>query len=257
VLAAVFGSQLPAAVPTVWLNSLPEGPAFAAPAIARRGAVVAGPAGAAASVGQVYQVSAVAGSPARYYVLLASGRLARVTETQFELLEFEPGAPRPLPLSPSQVSADLSTTTVSGGGLPGRIPGVAAPSPSAPLCVVYAAAGGGRVLARQVMTGGRMPSGGTPTADPAGVDQVALPAGTGALMGAAPGTGQAGGAISYFLVADGRRFALASTNVAGMLGYTLSQAVLLPAGVLDLIPEGPALNPAAAVRPVPAGGTGG
>jgi hypothetical protein len=39
-----------------------------------------------------------------------------------------------------------------------------------------------------------------------------------------------------------------------MLGYSLSQAAVLPAGVVDLIPSGPALDPAQATRPVPAGG---
>jgi hypothetical protein len=40
-----------------------------------------------------------------------------------------------------------------------------------------------------------------------------------------------------------------------MLGYDLSpEAVLLPASVIDLIPAGPALDPAAAVKPVGSGG---
>lgn len=94
-----------------------------------------------------------------------------------------------------------------------------------------------------------MPPGGTPTGLAAGVGQVALPPGAGALVGVAPG-----GTISYFLVAGGRRYALASTEVAGMLGYSLSQAVLLPAGVVDLIPAGPALDPAQATKTVPPGG---
>jgi hypothetical protein len=63
-----------------------------------------------------------------------------------------------------------------------------------------------------------------------------------------------GRTISYFLVAGGRRYALASTEVAGMLRYQLSQAVLLPAGVVDLIPAGPALDPVQAAKTVPSGG---
>ena len=82
-----------------------------------------------------------------------------------------------------------------------------------------------------------------------------LPPGAGALVGAAPGGGPSGTAISYFLVAGGRRYALASKSVAGMLGYDLSpQAVLLPAGVVDLIPAGPALDPVAAVKPAASSG---
>jgi type VII secretion protein EccB len=253
VLAAIFGSQQLISVPTVWLNALPEGPAFAAPTIPRYGNSVPGISGGTATVGQEYEVNAAAGSPARYYVLLSDGELARITQTQYELLEFQPNAPRPLTLTPSQVLGHLSTT-VLGPGLPSTIPAVVATSASAPLCVVYAAApGGGRTLARRVMVGGRMPSGGIRTSDPTGVGQVVLPPEKGALVGATPGTGQAAGAVSYFLVAGGFRYALASTSVAGMLGYSISQAALLPAGVLDLIPAGPVLSPAAAALPVTSG----
>jgi hypothetical protein len=39
-----------------------------------------------------------------------------------------------------------------------------------------------------------------------------------------------------------------------MLGYELSQhAVLLPASLISLIPQGPALDPAEAVKPVAGG----
>jgi type VII secretion protein EccB len=253
VLTVIFGSQQPTSVPTVWLNALPEGPAFAAPTIPGYGRSVPGVPGGTTTVGQVYEVNAAAGSPARYYVLLSDDRLARITQTQFELLEFQANAPKPVTLTPSEVLGHLSTT-VLGSGLPSTVPAVVATKASAPLCVVYATPpGGGAALARRVTVGGRMPSGGIRTSDPTGVGQVVLPPGRGALVGAAPGTGQAAGAVSYFLVADGRRYALASTNVAGMLGYNISRAVLLPAGVLDLIPEGPVLSPAAAALPVASG----
>ena len=67
------------------------------------------------------------------------------------------------------------------------------------------------------------------------------------------GTSQGGGAISYFLVTGGRKYALSSEEVAGMLGYSLSQAVSLPAGVVDLIPSGPPLDPAQALKPAASG----
>jgi type VII secretion protein EccB len=246
-------SQSPTTVPTVWLDALPQGPAFAPPAIPGHGETVTGPTGIPARVGQVYQVAVAGGT--QYYVLLRSG-LARISQTQDKLLEFEPGAPNKgnqLTLSPSQVTTHSSASAVPGGGLPASIPAAAAPGSSAPWCVVYAGAGGSRTLTPQVQAGGQIPSGATATGIPADVGQVALPPGAGALVGDAPGTGQGSGAISYFLVAEGRRYALASTEVAGMLGYSLSQAVLLPAGVVDLIPAGPALDPAQATRPVPSG----
>jgi type VII secretion protein EccB len=236
-------------VPSVWLNALPQGPAFAPPPIPDQGARVTGPVGPV-RVGQVYQVTVVAGST-QYYVMLRDG-LAPITKTQAVLLNFEPGAPKQATLLPSDVTDHRSASSVPSGGLPATVPAVVAPGSSAPLCVVYA--GGRPALASQVETGGRMPRGGTPTGNAAGVTAVALPAGAGALVGDAPGTGQASGAISYFLVAAGRRYALASKEVAGMLGYDLSQAAVLPAGLVDLIPSGPALDPAQAARPAPAGG---
>jgi type VII secretion protein EccB len=235
-------------VPWVWLNALPQGPPFAPPVISHRGATVTGPGGTPVGVGQVFQVTAVAGT--QYYVMLEGG-LAPITQTQAQLLGFEPGAPARATLSPPEVIGHLSAVRVPGGGLPSSVPVVTAPAPTIPLCVVYS--GEGRSLTRQVEAGGQMPSGGVPTGAPGGVDQVALPPGSGALVGADPGTGPDPGVISYFLVADGRRFALASTRVAGLLGYRLSQAVLVPAGVVDLIPPGPALDPARATRPVPSG----
>jgi type VII secretion protein EccB len=253
-LETLFAARQPIAVPPVWLDALPEGPAFAPPAIAGQGDPLAGPGGSTVLVGQVYEVNAVGGSPPQYYVMLRSG-LARISETQAALLDFEPSAPKPSMLSPSQVTGHLSAVTVPDGGLPSSVPAVAAAGSSAPVCVVYAATGAGRALARQVVLGGQVPSGGTPTPAATDVDRVALPPGAGALVGAAPGAGRAGGAVSYFLVSGGRRYALASQGVAAMLGYDLStQAVLLPAGVLDLVPSGPALNPAEASRPAPPGG---
>lgn len=235
-------------VPWVWLNALPQGPTFAPPPIPHRGETVKGPAGTSVAVGQVFQVTAVAGT--QYYVMLQGG-LAPITQVQAQLLGFEPGAPARITLRPPQVSGHLSAVRVPGGGLPSSIPAIVAPTPTVPLCVVYS--GDSASLTRQVETGGQMPSGGVPTGASGDVDQVALPPGAGALVGADPGTGPDPGVISYFLVADGRRFALASTRVAGLLGYRLSQAVLLPAGVVDLIPSGPALDPAQATRPVPSG----
>jgi type VII secretion protein EccB len=243
-LSALPSSPQPVPVRPVWLDALPQGPNFAPPPIPGQGDLVTGPAGAQVRLGQVYQVSASGGT--RYYVMLRDG-LAQITQTQETLLTFTPDAPPVATLISSQISGHRSAVTVPGGGLPATLPAIATPSPSAPWCVVYN--GAGSQLARQVETGGQVPSGGAPTGTPTDVGQVALPPGAGALVGVAPGH-----TISYFLVAGGRRYALASTEVAAMLGYNLSQAVLLPAGVVHLIPAGPVLDPAQAIRTVPFGG---
>jgi hypothetical protein len=222
-----------------------------------------------AVAGRVYLVPGP-GNGAQYYVLLADG-LAQITQTQARLLEAEPGAPAPGRLTLSQVTGHLSATKITSRGLPGHIPHFAQIGAGATVCVVYSLSGGaGRTTAR-LMTGGRMPAGGLPAApapaasagpaSPAapaapGVSSIVMPPGSGALVGVAPGgAGHQGSAISYFLVAGGRRYALASKGVAGMLGYHLARtSVLLPLSVAGLIPQGPVLDPAAARRPVTAGG---
>jgi len=243
-LSALPASPQPVSVPSVWLAALPQGPNFAPPPVPDQGALVPGPTGVPVHVGQTYQAT-LAGIT-HYYVMLRDG-LAPISQAQVTLLASMPDAPKTVLLANSQVTGHTSASTVPAGGLPATMPAFATPSSSAPWCVVYA--GPGRQLTRQVETGGQVPAGGAPTGIPGDVDQVALPPGKGALVGVGPGH-----PVSYFLVAGGRRYALASTEVAGMLGYNLSQAEPLPAGVVDLIPPGPALDPAQATKTVPPGG---
>ena len=56
-------SRTPVTVPAVWLDALPQGPAFAPPAIPDQGATGDRPGRCPVQVGQVYDVSLVAGSP--------------------------------------------------------------------------------------------------------------------------------------------------------------------------------------------------
>jgi type VII secretion protein EccB len=228
-------------VPLAWLNALPQGPDFAAPQIDGQGTPVTGPGGVPAAVGQVYDQPGGGGAAAQYYVLVASGKLAQISATQAQLLEREPGAPAQRPISPSMATGDLSGTPIPGDGLPASVPALA-PVSSA-LCM-----SDGPGLQRQIISGGTVPAGATPTGNtPAvSVSQVWLPPAHGALVGAAPGQ-DASGVTSYFLVTGATRYALSSQAVAGVLGYNLkSQATVLPAAILDLLPSGPALNPSAA-----------
>ena len=252
-IVALGALQPPVSVPSVWLDAIPQGLAFAAPPLAGADSTVTGPDGTPVRVGQVYLVNAASG--ARFYVMLRSG-LAPISPMQASLLVSEPGASPRVTLAPSQVAGHSSTASVPGGDLPTKVPTVVTPAASAALCMVYSGGGTaatGTALAGQVETGGTLPSGGVATGTAADVGQITLPPGAGALVGADPSTGSDSGVISYFLIADGRRYALASTGVIGMLGYERSQAVLLPAGVVDLIPPGPALDPNLARRTVSPG----
>ena len=289
VAQTLFPAMQVQTVPLAWLDALPQGPDFTAPQIPGQGTVLTGPGGAPATAGQVYGQPSAGGAAAQYYVLLADGKLAQVSATQAQLLEREPGAPAQRPISPSMATGDLSGTPLPAGGLPSTIPALA-PVTSA-LCVRYGPGlqrqiiTGGTVPAGATPTGatpagatpagatpagatpaGATPAGATPAgATPAGatsagatpaaaVSQVWLPPAHGALAGAAPG-GTASGVTSYFLVTGATRYALSSQGVAAVLGYDLkTQATVLPAALLDLLPSGPALSPAAATAaPAPSG----
>jgi type VII secretion protein EccB len=253
-IVALGARQPPVPVRLVWLNAIPQGRAFTAPTIVGAGATVTGPTGAPVKVGQVYLVNATSG--AQFYVMLRSG-LAPISPMQASLLVSEPGASPRATLAQSQVSGHLSSASVPGGSLPADVPSVVTPGAHASLCMVYSGGGTaatGTALTGQVETGGTLPSGGVATGAATGVGQITLPPGGGALVGADPSAASDSGVVSYFLIAGGRRYALASTAVIGMLGYDRSQAVLLPAGVVDLVPPGPALDPTLARKTLPASG---
>jgi type VII secretion protein EccB len=239
----LFPAMQVQAVPVAWLNALPQGPDFAAPLIAGQGTPVTGPGNAEATVGQIFDQSGAGGAVAQYYVLLADGKLAQIDGTQAQLAEREPDAPAPRPISPSVATADLSGTVIPRHGLPATVPTL---SPvTSGLCVTYPPD-----LSPRIVTGAAVPSGVTATGAtaPAALTQVWLPPAHGALIGAAPGPGRAG-VTSYFLVTGATRYALATQSVAAVLGYNLkTQATVLPAALLDLLPSGPPLNPAAATK---------
>jgi hypothetical protein len=98
-----------------------------------------------------------------------------------------------------------------------------------------------------VTSGGTVPADAAATTGQAGVDAIWLPSGHGALVGAVPSVQQPSTVSTWFLVCGAARFALPAPSVAGVLGYNLqASGTVLPASVLDLLPQGPVLDPAAA-----------
>ncbi|TMR96083.1 type VII secretion protein EccB [Nonomuraea basaltis] len=251
--------QAPRRVPASWINAIPAGVDFAAPKIAQRGKKAAGPGGKASRVGQVYKVASVAGASERWYALLADG-LAPINHTQAMLLLLDPDSKiaygrRPvretLVDAASANAMKASTQSPMNNGLPATMPRFRSPGVSAPLCAVYANTAKGST--RAVLTTGskiRIP---TPAAS-AGqekVDQVLLPTGSAVLAGTLPGDGQLSAVQQYSLITDqGKRFRLTSADVIGKLGYEATDVAPVPAHLLRLIPDGPALDPAAARTPV-------
>ncbi len=239
VMQDLFPGAQPAAVPAGWLDALPQGPDFAPPAIPGRGETVTGLNGQQLQVGQVLKQQL----PAQSFVVEASGKLATVSPTLAELLQTVPGVPGPVEITNAAATMNLSGDAIPDGGLPLSPP--MAVSQASTLCAVYGAG-----LQRSLTTGGTVPPGATATAGQAGVSAVWLPPGHGVLAGAAPSVQQPSTVTAWFLVCGSRRYALPSASVAAVLGYDVrSSGAVLPAAVLDLLPEGPVLAPAAATAP--------
>ena len=254
-------SERPRQVPATWLNALPIGPDFRGPRVPGVGKRVRGPDGRASFVGRVYSVPGVTGGDARWYVQLADG-LATLTKTQATLLLQDPASKRAygrnrvraIEVDAARVNATpQSRTSLAVEGLPPTIPKVSTPDPAAPLCTVYTDTAKGSTRARLTIgTRMRIPVPPDDTSDQDHFDQVVLPPGSAVLAGLLPGEGQLSAVQNYSLITEqGRRFALASDDLLAKLGYQPEQVAPLPAQLLHLIPEGPALDPATARNPVP------
>ncbi|GLW96140.1 type VII secretion protein EccB [Microtetraspora sp. NBRC 16547] len=256
---ALLGAN-PRTVPAAWLNAIPEGPGFRGPDVPERGRKVRGPDGRSAVVGQVFTVPPIAGSPARWYVLLRDG-LAPISITQARLLLEDPESKRQAygsrPVKPIEIDAatangaPASGTDLTVAGLPTEMPEIITPDVSAPLCAVYADSQAGSARARLTIGSGMEIPVPPTSGDQEHFDQVLLPPGGAAVAGVLPGDGQLSAVHTYSLITDqGRRFAVASADLLAKLGYELSDVTPVPTQILHLIPEGPVLDPAAARKPL-------
>ncbi|RAY11455.1 type VII secretion protein EccB [Actinomadura craniellae] len=245
----VLGNDQPVPVDVRWLNGLPQGPDFKAPQIPDRGERVPGPDGAAALVGQVYRVAAVAGGEERWYVQLPGG-LAGISTTQARLLLADPRGrgvlDRHRDISAAVAGAHPAPTTVHDRNLPQTMPEMVPYDPGTPLCAVYRDAA--RLSTRAVLVlGGSLPAPRAPVGR-GGLDQVVLPGG-GTVAGLLPGPGQRPQAI-YLVTGQGVRYPVPTEEDLTKLGYLVRSAVPMPGNLLQLMPEGPVLAANAALTPV-------
>lgn len=258
VLPALFGAPTPIPAGTAWLNGLPRGADIAPLTITGNGSP--SPAAGAYDIGAVLSTQVGTGG-VQYWLVLSDG-LAPITELQEDIVVSQ-GAAAPRTISAvdaaairrsDQLAAD---TTIA---QPARPPKLAQlPAVSSPMCAVFQDA----TNPPTVTIGGIPPAGGagTPTgsrtADGAVLaDRILVPAGRAAVVRVmASATSPAGG---YDLVTDlGIRYAVASDAVLKLLGYQPSNAVAMQAGLVQLIPAGPALDPVAAGAPAAVGTSGG
>ncbi len=256
ILTALGFVQAAERVPLSWLDAFSQGPDFAPPVIPGFGAPEPrGPAGGPARIGQVFATSP--GAP-QFYVLTRQG-LAPVTVTEAKLLDAIPGQVPQGTVTTAQAAGHHGSLSADGMPLTMPTPANRNVSPRAPLCVVYSGPASTGPLNGQVTVGGRVPAGGLATAGGTYVNRIAMKPGSAALAAVVPAlpppssasspapSGQRPEVTSYFLITGGVRYGLAGPDVAAVLGYNLArQRTLVPASVVDLIPQGPALDPAAA-----------
>ncbi|GAA3115052.1 type VII secretion protein EccB [Streptosporangium carneum] len=257
--------ERPRQVPLAWLNALPAGPDFRGPSVPGLGRETRGPDGGKSTVGRVFTVPPVAGGSAKWYVLLSDG-LAPLTPAQAALLLQNPATKKAYGRSPvkaveldpaTATGARRSATRMGGGDLPQTMPQIVTPPPAHPVCAVYPETERGS--SKALLTVGSTVA---IPAPPQGwfnqdvVDQVVLPYGKGALIGLLPGNGRLDALQSLYLVGDqGRRHVIPSQEALSSLGYTMQDVAPLPAHLVHLIPEGSALDPAAARKPAQTGQT--
>ncbi|MEZ0108717.1 type VII secretion protein EccB [Catenulispora sp. EB89] len=249
--------QMTAAQPTIvgaaWLNAVPAGSDIAPLSVGARTA-----SGTLGTVGDLYTYQDASGS--YEYVVTAQG-LTPVTPTQAALLRAG-GSPAPKPLDPNRLVAAKEQNQVT-AALPGDLP-AALPTLAVGSGLTGATSGAGAVCVEETpgtdaaaTPAYRIRSVTTAAVDAAGAwsatdgtnghaDRVLVRPGDGALA-----TSTAGG-VAQLLTAAGTRFPVAAKDDLGRLGYASAAPTAVPATILDLFPEGPALDAADASTPRPA-----
>ncbi|GAA2590123.1 type VII secretion protein EccB [Actinomadura fulvescens] len=225
-----------------WLNGLPQGPDYAPPPIPNRGALAQPtPDGRTPTIGQVYRIPPIAGSTERWYVQLSDG-ISGISKTQAGLLLSLPGARTAIDITPA-AATNISTTNLFNRQLPESPPTALPYEPSEPLCAVYSDTS----LTARFTIGGTLPP---PPATRSSIDQIVLPGGA-TFAGTLTAPNQQPQSFSL-ITEQGVRYPIPTPEDATKLGYTPTKSAQVPANILQLFRQGPALTSTAAVRPVPA-----
>jgi type VII secretion protein EccB len=234
-----WADRQPWPVAAAWINAVPLGPDLVAPPVPRQGG---------ASALRDWRVGQLLTDGEQWGVVLADG-FAPITRVQALLLQTDPDAYRPedvgsafntLPASDRQL--------VDAGGLPSTVPELAAPTARVCMTLPVDDAGDGVRLDPTVPAG--VPVAGEATV-PGGVqaDLVHVARGRGAVVAAAASATAPPGSGTVSIVTDtGRRYPIAGRDLLGRLGYGGTTPVQVPAQLVALLPQGPALDPAQARR---------
>jgi type VII secretion protein EccB len=250
-VVALFGTDDdPIRVSTAWLNALPSG-ADLAPVDVRAAGT---PSGAADGfeVGDILVTET--GSGKQFNLILDDGRAA-ITGLQQVILSAEEGFGEPEPIAvgdltdiPESRALKNDDPAVRG---PAQVPALAGIATGESACAVTAAADKPPAVAVGIPASAfaaAIPTGGTTDAGRPLADAVQVPAGRFSLV-RVPGSG------GFMLVTDlGLRHPVPNPDALARLGYNPAIAVTVPTALINSIPAGVTLDPAAALqRAQPAG----
>ncbi|MFD4555915.1 type VII secretion protein EccB [Streptomyces sp. NPDC058469] len=256
-----YGSLTLRRVSVAFVNSLPQGPDLTVPTLPGLGEKGAGLVGLSVRVGQVFKVD-VPGGPAHYAVYTRSG-FTRVTATVAALLTGDPevrklaydgstASVREIDQSEVQSAETPGAGLLADSGVPTSPPSVSNVPENTDACVLVEPRTHGGVTVSVALVPRDTSSTGAgkvPAATDAAcisVDQIRVRAGSGALIRGLAATGtEMGGSV--FLVTDlGVKYLVPNTAALTALGYTVADERGLPAGMLQMLPTGPDLDPTAA-----------
>jgi type VII secretion protein EccB len=256
----------PSAAVTVadsWVNSVPPGPDLKAVAVPGRGQPGPSVGGQVFYAGQVLKVPAEGTVRDRYWLVLREG-LTPVTETDALLLLGDPleqrayhgRSPTPVEVSAAAVGQAPPAPAVATRGFPDLVPTLLNPAQRGPqvVCSAYTSNPTGNPSVTVSLTD-TAPGAREPTTVGFGfgeqASQVVLRGGSAAVARMVPHDGQP--SSSLYLVTDaGGKYPVPSADVLRVLGYGSVRPAMVPKGILDLIPTGPALDPrkARSVSPI-------
>jgi type VII secretion protein EccB len=243
-VALGLGNTNPVTASATWLDALPTGPALAPAAVPGAGGPGPKIGGQPTTVGELFETTA--GGVQQYYELRDDG-LAPISGTELALLTTTAGAYSPVKVSPADIAAaPVSADKSLLDGLPDLTSGpVYAPGDPA-LCVRQTNGQSGSATGTLVTESAARVSAAAIT-DGAGV---LVPQGDGMIAGPPSGAAEAATAPTYLITDTGEKYLLSGPAAESDLGYGSATPQVLPAGLLNLVPSGPALSAVASRQAV-------
>ncbi|MFD9698006.1 type VII secretion protein EccB [Lentzea sp. NPDC059081] len=253
-----YGDTRPMAVTAAWLNPIEQGPDISMPST--EGAGRPGPVieGRPRTIGQVLRVRNPAVDSDQLYLLRQDG-VVPLSRTAAALVLAAPGTRQAYP-DGVVAPVDVGPVALRGipvpddvdylNGLPPQPPKIVSAPRDNYACVRYELRAGGtdgetEFLPASVVDGSAVPVGEHEAG--AVADRVAVLPGGGALVRNQPAPGAQGQALSL-ISENGVRYPIADADTLTALGFREDLAVPTPPSLLGLLPAGPVLSRAAALR---------